>query len=208
MGSGFLAIWSDIDPAAETDYLHWMTREHAKERVGLPGFLAMRLLRALHTDAQRYMMLYELETPDVVGGADYLARLNNPTPWTQRIMPQLRNFIRGGGLIVATSGSGQGGFVAAMPLNDLATVDGSSLVASLIKVDRISAVRVLATDLTRTSIKTREKGMRTDDRSFEGLLVIEGLDEPAIRTALGTLAAPPSDPTIYSTVFALDRRLL
>jgi len=127
MGSGFLAIWSDIEAAAETDYLHWMTREHARERVSIPGFLAMRFFRALHTDARRYMMLYELASPDVVGGADYLARLNNPTPWTQRIMPQLGNFVRGGGRVVAASGTGQGGFVAALPLSDMATVDGPGL---------------------------------------------------------------------------------
>jgi len=95
-GRGFLAIWSDIDAMAETDYLHWMTREHAIERVNIPGFLGMRMFRALQGDLPRYFILYEVETPDVVGSAAYLARLNSPTPWSQRIMPQLRNFIHRG----------------------------------------------------------------------------------------------------------------
>ena len=82
MSDGFLAIWSDIDPAAETDYLHWMSREHAIERVSIPGFLSVRLFRALDVDARRYFILYELENAGVVGGPDYLARLNQPTPWS------------------------------------------------------------------------------------------------------------------------------
>ena len=51
---GFLAIWSDIDAEHETDYLHWLTREHTAERVGVPGFLAVRVFRArdaAHLDA-------------------------------------------------------------------------------------------------------------------------------------------------------------
>ena len=28
-GAGFLAIWSDVKAEQETDYLHWLTREHA-----------------------------------------------------------------------------------------------------------------------------------------------------------------------------------
>src|SRR3954452_7470960 len=106
--SGFLAIWSDIDAAAETDYLHWMSREHAIERVSIPGFLAMRMFRALDVDARRYFILYELEHGGVVSGPDYLARLNQPTPWSQRIMPQLGNFARGGGHVAAAFGTVRG----------------------------------------------------------------------------------------------------
>src|SRR3954469_23420033 len=104
-GARSRAMWSDVDPGVEPDYLHWMTREHAIERVSIPGFLAMRMFRALDVDARRYFILYELENPDVVSGPDYLARLNHPTPWSQRIMPQLGNFARGGGRVVAEFGA-------------------------------------------------------------------------------------------------------
>jgi hypothetical protein len=60
---GFLAIWSDIDPADETEYLHWLTREHAAERVGLPGFLGVRVFRARLPERRRYFILYRLEDP-------------------------------------------------------------------------------------------------------------------------------------------------
>jgi hypothetical protein len=35
---GFLAISSDVPAEQETDYLHGMTREHAQERLAIPGF--------------------------------------------------------------------------------------------------------------------------------------------------------------------------
>ena len=46
-GSGYLAIWSDLAPEHETDWMHWMTREHSAERVGVTGFLACRIFARL-----------------------------------------------------------------------------------------------------------------------------------------------------------------
>ena len=69
-GAGYLAIWSDLAPEYETDWAHWMTREHAAERVGIGGFLACRIFRALGAAVNRYFILYELENEQVVGGAD------------------------------------------------------------------------------------------------------------------------------------------
>src|SRR3954470_15333454 len=77
-GQGYLAIWSDLTPQDETDWAHWITREHAAERVGINGFLACRIFRALGGGVNRYFILYELDDENVVGGPDYLARLNAP----------------------------------------------------------------------------------------------------------------------------------
>jgi hypothetical protein len=63
-GSGFLAIWSDLAPEDETDWAHWMTREHSVERVRIRGFLACRIFRALGATKNRYFILYDLEKPD------------------------------------------------------------------------------------------------------------------------------------------------
>jgi hypothetical protein len=213
-GSGFLAIWSDVEASNETDYLHWLTREHAAERVGVKGFLATRVFRALGTDIRRFFILYELEAPEVLGGPDYLARLDSPTPWSQRIMPILGNFVRGGGRQVASKGTGQGGFIAAVPLHDAPPENGATLVDDLATSDRIAAVRLFETDQAKTSIQTREKSMRAQDRSFTGLLVIEGLDQVAVRSAVEQLAtAMPvvgvADAVpMYTYFYGLDRRQL
>jgi hypothetical protein len=215
-GAGYLAIWSDLAPQNETDWAHWITREHAAERVGIDGFLACRIFRALGVAVNRYFILYELEDERVVGGADYLARLNAPTPWSQRTMPKLENFARGGGRVAASAGIGQGGIVAPLRLDAAPSWDAATLVADLARLDRITAARVLLTDIAQTSIKTREKGMRAKDGSFAALLLIEGLDEAAVRDALHhlrkTLPAEDhgaiNDLPLYRLAFSLPKQLL
>jgi hypothetical protein len=215
-GAGYLAIWSDLAPEDETDWAHWITREHAAERVGVNGFLACRIFRALGTAANRYFILYELDDETVVGSADYVARLNAPTPWSQRIMPRLANFARGGGRIAASAGLGQGGIVAPLRLDAAPACDAAAFTAELAQLDRIIAARLLLTDVAKTSIPTSEKGMRRNDGSFAALVLIEGLDEAAVRNALhharksltaGDHAAVDALP-LYRLAFSLPKRLL
>ncbi len=182
-GTGFLGIWSDIAAESETDYLHWLTREHTQERLGVPGFLGVRVFRAQRADICRYFILYKLESPAVLAGAPYLERLNSPTAWTQRIMPLIRNFVRGGGTAVANAGSGRGGIVMPLPLDATPAGHADALLSDLVQGDRVSAARLFETDPAGTSIATREKVMRKGDRSFDSLLLIEGLDEPGVRSA-------------------------
>ncbi len=215
-GPGYLAIWSDLAPEDETDWAHWITREHAAERVGIKGFLACRIFRALGTAANRYFILYELDDPSIVGSAEYVARLNAPTPWSQRIMPRLGNFVRGGGRIAATAGLGQGGIVAPLRLATLPQFDAASLTVEVAKLDRIAAARLLLTDIAKTSIRTSEKGLRRNDNSFAALVLIEGLDPAAVRNALHHLRAkvPAEDRAaldglpLYRLAFSLPKRLL
>jgi hypothetical protein len=215
-GAGFLAIWSDLTPPDHTDWAHWITREHAAERVGINGFLECRIFRAQGMAANRYFILYELEHENVVGGPDYLARLNAPTPWSQRTMPKLGNFARGGGRIAASAGLGQGGIIAPLRLDSAPARDAAAIAAEIAGLDRMIAARVLLTDAAQTSIKTREKGMRANDGSFAALVLIEGLDEMAVRDALHHLRAmlPAEDHgaidalPLYRLAFSLPKRLL
>jgi hypothetical protein len=212
-GSGFLAIWSDIEPKALTDYRHWLTREHTTERVTTSGFLASRVFRADRTDIDRFFILYELEAPEVLDGKAYLARLNAPTPWSQRIMPQLGNFVRGGGVITARAGRGEGATIAALRIEQLPS-QPTSLAEAIAALDGIAAVQIGATDQARTSVPTVEKGMRQQEGLFVGLLIIEALDEASLRNALRRAAelAPElvrgvGDPEVYKSMFALDARI-
>lgn len=209
-GAGFLAIWSDVEAAQETDYLHWLTREHTAERLGVDGFMAVRVFKAIDDRINRFLIVYELDMPDALSGPSYLARLNAPTPWSQRIMPILQNFMRGGGRRRLSVGSGRGGYVAALPLTTMLP-DAGTAAASLIACDRIAAVHLLETDQAKTAIQTNEKSLRPKDRSFHSLLLVEGLDQEAIRQAFASCAAVlPAGVTtqalpLYTQVFALDR---
>jgi hypothetical protein len=212
-GAGFLAIWSDVETHDLTDYRHWLTREHTTERVTTRGFLASRVFRATRDDINRFFILYELEAPAVLDGEAYLARLNAPTPWSQRIMAKLGNFMRGGGTMVARAGRGEGATIMALRIEKL-PVDPTRLAHALVACDGIAAVQIGATDEARTSVPTTEKGMRKNEGFFAGLLLIEALDEASLRGALlqARAIAPDildraSEPEVYQAIFALDARI-
>lgn len=208
-GDGFLAIWSDVGADRETDYLHWLTREHTAERMGVQGFRAVRVFRALIDGVNRFLIIYELDSPEALAGKSYLDRLNDPTPWSQRIMPILGNFVRGGGRRVLSRGTGRGGFVAALPSAETLP-DAETIVDGLAARDRIARVHLLQTDEARTAIQTDEKSLRPKDNSFASLLLVEGLDQAAIRQALAAFPAilPAGSSAdglpLYALMFALE----
>jgi hypothetical protein len=177
------------------------------------GFLASRVFRAARDDIDRFFILYELETPEVLDGEAYLARLNAPTPWSQRIMPKLGNFMRGGGVMIARAGRGEGASITALRIETLPK-DPQGLAQALVACDGIAAVQIGATDEARTSVRTTEKGMRKNEGFFAGLLLIEALDVASLRAALRKAAeiapdvmAGASEPEVYQSMFALDARI-
>jgi len=212
-GTGFLAIWSDVEAADLTDYRHWLTREHTTERVTTKGFLASRVFRAARDDINRFFILYELAAPEVLDGEAYLARLNAPTPWSKRIMPLLGNFIRGGGTMVARTGRGEGATIVPLRIEQLPQ-QPEQLVQSLSACDGIAAVQIGSTDKARTSVPTIEKGMRKNEGFFAGLLIIEALDVASVQGALRKIKeiAPDlvdgiGEVELYQGIFALDARI-
>jgi hypothetical protein len=218
-GQAQLAIWSDIEPALETDYLHWLTREHVLERVGVDGFLSGRVFRSEGAGQRRFFITYELQAADALAGPSYLARLNAPTPWSQRVMPILQNFARGGGPVVARAGLGCG--AVALPLRlDLEAAglldEGAqrALVERIAKLDAVAQVWLMRVDAAATGVPTREKSMRRSvEGAFDGVLVIEALHEAAARAAVDGLlraelaSADLPDRQVFAACFQLDRRL-
>jgi hypothetical protein len=205
-GSALLAIWSDVAPESETDYLHWLTREHVVERLSTEGFVAVRVFRAENVEARRYLIIYELESVDALDGPDYLRKLNNPTPWSQRIMPTLQNFVRGGGPIVARAGTGKGSFLLPITVDSI-PADGRAIVEALAREDRVCSVVLMRTDQARTGVETLEKTMRRKDESFAGLLLIDALDA-SVATSAGAASLLPDGERprgLYWQVFHRER---
>jgi hypothetical protein len=205
-GGGFLAIWSDVSDENETDYLHWLTREHTEERLSVPGFLGVRVFRARLPDVRRYFILYELASPEVVGSAAYLERLNNPTPWSRRIMPILGNFARGGGRCLLRDGCGAGAIVAPHVIPATLLDEAVRRAPELAARERIASVHVLVVDRTSSEIPTDEKAIRSGDRTFDGMLLVEALDGGALASALEAFAGGLADTeraSVYDQVFSL-----
>jgi hypothetical protein len=182
-GEGFLAIFNDVPAAEETDYLHWLTREHAQERLSVPGFLRVRVFRASERGTSRYFILYRLRDAGVIASGPYLARLNAPTAWSKRIMPMLKDFMRGGGSVVAETGQGEGGVV--LPIV-CAPADAQTVLGRIDKVatmDEVASVRFFEVNDLATAIPTAEKATRAGDGSFAALLMVEGLTDRAVERA-------------------------
>jgi hypothetical protein len=216
--TGLLAIWSTIAAESETDYMHWLTREHIFERVSVPGFRSGRVFKRRNSRPSEYMMLYELDNADVMSSPGYLERLNNPTPWTQRIMPTLEQFRRGGGSIVARGGNpaGHGGHISIARFEDalpdrLAAHEGLELVKALAKVDWVVSAQIMSVKNDATAIATQEKSMRrSSEGEFAGLLLVESLDtgslDRAIAQASESAGIEPDTFDSYDLVFVCHSR--
>jgi hypothetical protein len=107
-GTAVVAIWNDIEPDARSNFYEWHSREHMPERVSIPGFLRGRRLVA-ERGSPEWFTLYEVDQPSTLAGAAYLARLNNPTEWTRRVVPSFTNVTRSLCRTQLSTGTGIGG---------------------------------------------------------------------------------------------------
>lgn len=190
VGKGILAIWNDIAPGGDAEFDSWHTREHVPERVGVPGFLRGR--RYLAVDASpRYFTLYETETVEVLAGPAYLARLNDPTPWTRRALPLFRNTIRTACRVALSLGQGIGGALATVRLGPLSGREGEmrawltgKALPALVDQPGLVGAHFAEADLSATSVPTAERKLRSqEDEVIHSVVLVEGTDPEAVERA-------------------------
>ncbi|TMH24018.1 MAG: hypothetical protein E6H63_17375 [Betaproteobacteria bacterium] len=104
IGQAAVAIWCDVAFEVREEFNHWHAHEHMPERLGIPGFL--RGSRWVAEQGAGYFILYEARDEEAITGRAYLERLNNPTPWSCRMMPHHRNMVRGPCRVEASYGAG------------------------------------------------------------------------------------------------------
>ena len=156
-GHGFMAIWSDVEPDNSDFYHHWLLRSILAERVSVPGFISARVFRRQVGPDFRFFIIYETELPEVLASPAYVARLNNPTPMTQKVMPKLKNFVRGAGRVVQSEGVCGGGAARVMRLDEPHSILSdrnarSALFGRISEMDRVLAVRLFEVDTRATMI--------------------------------------------------------
>jgi len=109
LGHAAMLLTFDVVAEAIGEHDDWHTHEHLPERLSIPGFL--RGTRWVATaGSPRYLVLYEVDRLETLNSAAYLERLNNPTPWTRKMMPHYRRMTRGLCSVVKSAGIGMGGF--------------------------------------------------------------------------------------------------
>jgi hypothetical protein len=83
----------NVGPEVEDDFNAWYDEEHLPALAGVPGTLAARRYRSAETDGtHRYVAIYHLRSPDVVGSKAWMAAAD--TPWSARLRPHFRDRIR------------------------------------------------------------------------------------------------------------------
>ena len=195
-GTGVVTIWHDLLPEAKDDFHEWHNREHMPERVGIPGFRRGRRYVAV-AGAPEFFNLYEADNPEVLGGRDYLDRLNAPTAWTKRVVPSFRNVARSVCRVAFTGGVGSGGVILTMRFDvdaahRAAAVDAltTRVLPPLVTRKGVAGVHLCLADEATSAIVTAEKKARADTTLVPTWIVlIEGIGAAEIGAAANELAS-------------------
>lgn len=189
LGSGVLVNWGGVVAEQEDDYNAWHSLEHMPERLAVPGFRRGR--RAIAIDDApphlRYFMMYEADDADVFVSAPYLARLNDPTPWTQRILSAYVTPSRTVCNVTASKGRGAGGWLATIHFDNGAPAPAPEAFVALIdricELPGILGAHVLQGDPKHGQQQTVEKKFRESrgepDRTVSLAMIIDGFDRDA-----------------------------
>ncbi len=191
LGSSAMLLSFDITPEAVQEHDRWHTHEHLPERLAIPGFL--RGTRWVATEGEpRYMVLYEVSNLEVLASEAYLARLNNPTPWTTKMMQHYRGMRRGLCVVVGSFGLGQGGLAAllrfapapsrAKELQQWLLQDALPRVQEL---PGLGSAHVLQG--AQPAAMTNEQRIRGADRSVDFAIIITGYDREAVAAVAKSL---------------------
>ncbi len=222
LGTGSLFFWHDLNEGFDSDYEAWHSQEHMPERLRLRGFLRGRRYRNTGL-GPKWVIWYEVADPSVLSAPAYMARLDNPTPWTQRIVSEFGKTSRTVCSVAASFGRGVGAFVLALRLSaaegqEKALEDWLTGIAlpELATRPGLSGAHLLIGDLERSQTDNHEKHLRRNPDSYvRRLILVEAYDDVALRAAaLSALssdnlvahgAAPDSERGIYVLRHALGR---
>lgn len=216
LGRGVLVNWGGVQAASEADYNAWHSLEHMPERLSVPGFRRGRRCQAVGgTPASlRYFMMYEADEPQIFVSAPYLARLNDPTPWTRRILSVYIAPSRTVCEVLASTGRGTGGWLATVQFgqNAPALPDEDWLVSRMHEAAGMSGIlgaHVLRGNASLGQQPTAEKVFRESggepDRTVALALLIDGLDQGCTQEALAAVLAALPDAQRNSAVATLYR---
>lgn len=205
---GFLAIWCEVAPEDLTDYRNWLMQEHIADRTFSPGFLGVRLFENVDNH-HAHFILYATDGPDVLNGPDYRSILDNPSPWTRRIMPKFGPFDRALGTQIVKIGNGFGTHLAIWQIKvtqkagDLAELaELQERLAEMIG-DGIISLRICALNHETTVRFSEEKTMRDGkEGDFDYILCAEAMTETSARHFEAQLA--PQLGAVFSSIERAD----
>ena len=195
LGQAAVAMWWDIEPAQRAEFEHWHSHEHFPERLSIPGF--RRGTRwASAKGGEGYFVIYELAAYDTLTSPAYLERLNNPTPWSQKMMPHHRNMIRSQCRVIESSGAGVSGFALTLRVSQLPDEAASGGFARTL--DALSAQRgIVGAHMLHTQTPavapTTEQKIRGGDAVADWIVLVTGYDATLLEAVARSFPAARAD---------------
>jgi len=192
LGNAAIAMWWDVAADVRAEWEEWHTVEHMPERLGIPGFLR----GTRWTDGNgAYFVLYEAADLATVTSGPYLQRLNDPTPWSRRMMPHHRNMVRSVCLVRCSYGEG-------VP-STMATVRFSGQAPELPRQRGVTCAAFLEAR-PLTGGQTAEQKIRGADASADRVVLVGGYDCDAVTRAAAELALPAAVHGLYRVSYSLS----
>ena len=173
LGRAAVAMWWDISPQMQAEFEDWHSHEHMPERLAIPGFLRGTRWISLSGEPS-YFVFYEVAELATITSGPYLERLNDPTPWSRKMMPHHLNMVRS--LCVLRTGWGSG-----LP-HTLATIRLSERLSDLPKRKGLTGVHLLESQ-PMPGAPTTEQKIRGGDGTSDWVLLVGGCDVEAVKTA-------------------------
>ena len=185
-GKAALAMWWDMSASRRAEFEHWHTHEHFPERLGIPGF--NRATRWTSADGDEgIFVMYELDDYAVLASPAYLARLNTPTPWSTRLMPDHRNMVRSQCRVLESRGISPARNALTVRFSP-ASGRGEALRAALRRVgERIAleagfaGVHLLRHETPSIAVTEEQRIRGNADRTADWVLVACGYEADALR---------------------------
>jgi hypothetical protein len=187
-GEAVVAIWNGIAPEARNEFYDWHINEHMPERVGIPGFRRGRRLIAADPDTSpEFFTLYEADTIEVLKGADYANRLNDPTPATRAVTGRFRDTARALARVIESRGPGLGAAVLTIRFDIEAPHVPAvrALARAAGQAARVTGAHLCAADAAASGVRTAETRDRTDIETPPAwFIMIEATDAEALGSVL------------------------
>jgi hypothetical protein len=189
LGQGALVIWHDVRD--ESDYNEWHSKEHMLERVAVPGFRRGLRYVAL-AGSPKYLNVYEVDDVATLTSRPYLDRLNDPTPWTRRALPNVYNNSRTLCRVVASrGGAGICAFLLTVQLapqaigaDTLRAWLSDEVLPQLAARPGIVGAHLLEGDQAASRTGTEEKRLRgVADAIADWIVLLGGYDAPALQAS-------------------------
>jgi hypothetical protein len=213
LGRAAVAMWWDVPQEVRAEWEDWHSHEHMPERLGIPGFLrGSRWIAA--SGAPSYFVLYETARLATITSGPYLERLNNPTPWSRKMMPHHRNMVRSLCRVRASAGGGLGGALATIrfsppPRGGRALVKrlAAEVLPELPRRRGLSGAHLLESQPASSPPQTTEQKIRGGDAHAAWALLVCGYDVDAVRAvARDELALPGAVEGLYRLGYSMTSK--